>query len=71
MTEPGDPVDRFSGRPRVDENGVDPDQVDDFMRLTPAERLRRIEEFANFILTVRRSQGLSDNVPDWTGQDIP
>ena len=51
----------INGRPRLDENGVDLDQLDAFMRLTPAERLRQLEEFAQFVLIARRAQGFDDD----------
>ena len=50
-----------NGRARVDENGVDLDQLDSFLRLTPAERLRQLEEFAQFVLIARRAQGCNDD----------
>ena len=43
---------------RVDENGIDLSLVEESLRLTPAERLRRLEQFAKFAISVWRSRGL-------------
>jgi hypothetical protein len=56
MTDSCDPPESFNGHPRLDENGVDLDVLETFMRLTPTERLRRVEEFAQFILIARESK---------------
>lgn len=43
---------------RVDENGIDLSLVEEWLRLTPAERLRRLEQFASFAISAWRAQGL-------------
>jgi hypothetical protein len=42
---------------RVDENGIDLSVVEESLRLTPAERLDTLEEFARFTIAVWQSQG--------------
>jgi hypothetical protein len=39
--------------PDVDENGVDRAQIREMLRLTPEERLRRVEEFVEDALEIR------------------
>jgi hypothetical protein len=39
--------------PDVDENGVDRAQIRAMLRLTPEERLRRVEEFVEAALEIR------------------
>jgi hypothetical protein len=39
--------------PDIDESGVDRAQVRDMLRLTPEERLRRVEEFVESALEIR------------------
>jgi hypothetical protein len=53
--------DELDGFPPTDENGVDLSQLDYMLSLTPAERLRRAQSFANFILNVRRLNGIEGN----------
>jgi hypothetical protein len=43
--------------PDIDENGVDLAQVRQMLDLTPAERLTRMAEFMNSLLTVRALNG--------------
>jgi hypothetical protein len=45
---------------RVDENGIDLEQIKYQLSLTPAERLRRLEAFAEFILTARQRNGVAE-----------
>jgi len=40
-------------RPDVDENGVDRAQIREMLRLTPEERLRRVEAFVEAALEIR------------------
>lgn len=40
-------------QPDVDENGVDRAQIRQMLRLTPEERLRRVEEFVESALEIR------------------
>ena len=42
---------------RVDEHGIDLSLVEDSLRLTPAERLDRLEQFARFAVAVWQGQG--------------
>ena len=42
-----------TGRPDVDENGVDRAQIREMLRLTPEERLRRVEAFVEAALEIR------------------
>jgi hypothetical protein len=37
----------------VDQNGVDREQIRAMLRLTPEERLRRVEEFVDGVLAIR------------------
>jgi hypothetical protein len=39
--------------PELDENGVDRAQIREMLRLTPEERLRRVEEFVESALQIR------------------
>ena len=45
---------------RVDENGIDLEQIEYQLSLTPAERLTRLEAFAEFVLTTRRLNGVAE-----------
>ncbi len=45
---------------RVDENGIDLEQIEYQLSLTPAERLRRLEEFVEFVLTTRQRNGVDE-----------
>jgi hypothetical protein len=48
---------------RTDVSGnVDIEQIRSSLFLTPAERLRRLEEFAEFVLAARRK----NRVPEWS-----
>ena len=47
----------IDGFPPQDENGVDLSQLDWMLSLSPAERLRRAQSFANFVLKVRHLNG--------------
>jgi len=40
-------------QPAIDENGVDRAQIREMLRLTPEERLRRVEEFVESTLEIR------------------
>ena len=40
-------------RPDIDENGVDRAQIREMLRLTPEERLRRVEAFVEAALEIR------------------
>jgi chemotaxis signal transduction protein len=40
-------------RTLCDENGVDREQIREMLRLTPAERLARVEEFVEGVLEIR------------------
>jgi hypothetical protein len=39
--------------PDIDENGVDRAQIRAMLRLSPEERLRRVEEFVESVLEIR------------------
>ena len=43
---------------RVDENGIDLSLLEDWLRLTPAERLKQLEQLAEFAISAWRAQGL-------------
>jgi hypothetical protein len=43
---------------RVDEHAIDLSLVEEWLRLTPAERLDRLEQFARFAIAVWQAQGL-------------
>lgn len=43
---------------RVDENGIDLERIDYNLSLTPAERLRNLEAYAEFIISTRRRNGV-------------
>lgn len=40
--------------PDIDENGVDRAQIRAMLELTPEERLRRVEQFVESVLEIRR-----------------
>ncbi len=39
--------------PDIDENGVDRAQIRQMLRLSPEERLRRVEEYVDSVLEIR------------------
>jgi hypothetical protein len=41
-------------RPDIDDNGVDRAQIRAMLALTPAERLRRVEEFLESTIEIRK-----------------
>ena len=43
--------------PDVDENGVDGAQIREMLRLSPEERLRRVEDFVECVLEIREING--------------
>ena len=47
------PRDATPAAPDIDENGVDREQIRAMLRLTPEERLRRVEEFVESALEIR------------------
>ncbi len=49
--EPTQP--RVPDAPDIDENGVDRAQIRHMLRLSPEERLRRVEEFVDSVLEIR------------------
>jgi hypothetical protein len=44
--------------PEIDENGVDRSQIRAFLRLTPGERLRRAEQFAEATMRIWEQNGV-------------
>ena len=44
--------------PEIDENGVDRSQIRAALRLTPVERLRRVEEFVEGTMRVWEQNGI-------------
>jgi hypothetical protein len=48
----------FPEFPPQDENGVDLEQIASHLRMTPAERLTSAEQYAEFVLAVRRANGI-------------
>lgn len=56
--------------PPIDENGVDLSLIQYCLSLTPAQRLRAAQDFANWVLDVRRRNGITwdpDRHQDLTG----
>jgi hypothetical protein len=52
--------------PPTDETGdVDLSLVDYWLSLTPEQRLKQLEEFANFIVSARRANG----VEEWSNSE--
>jgi hypothetical protein len=43
--------------PDIDENGVDRAQIREMLRLSPEERLRRVEDFVDSVLEIREING--------------
>jgi hypothetical protein len=43
--------------PDIDENGVDRAQIREMLRLSPEERLRRVEDFVESVLEIREING--------------
>jgi len=43
--------------PDIDENGVDRAQIREMLRLSPEERLRRVEDFVESVLEIREVNG--------------
>ena len=57
----------LNGSPPIDENGVDLSVIDYCLSLTPAQRLQQAQSFANFILSVRKLNGIQ-GIP-WENHD--
>jgi hypothetical protein len=53
VTEPEPETDRFS------DDGVDRTQIREMLRLSPAERLQRLQDLVESILRVREANGFS------------
>jgi hypothetical protein len=47
-------ADESPAPPDIDENGVDRAQIREMLALSPAERLRRLEQVVSGILEIRR-----------------
>jgi len=47
------PQPSFPVEPDIDENGVDRAQIRAMLRLSPEERLRKVEEFVEGVLEIR------------------
>lgn len=60
-------VQDLNGSPLVDENGIDLSVIDYCLSLTPAQRLQQAQSFANFILGVRKLNGI-EGIP-WENHD--
>ncbi len=46
-------TDTASVEPAVDDQGIDREQIREMLRLTPEERLRRVQEFVESVLEIR------------------
>lgn len=57
MTIEASPDDAFP-MPEIDENGVDRSQIRAFLKLTPVERLRRAEQFAEDTMQIWEQNGI-------------
>jgi hypothetical protein len=53
VAQPPVPASSKPGLPDIDENGVDRAQIREMLRLTPEERLRRVEAFVEAALEIR------------------
>lgn len=59
------PPDELGQVVRTDASGdVDVSLVECFLALTPAQRLERVEQFANTILTIWKSRGIEWSVSE-------
>ena len=54
MQLPAHESDGPAATPDIDENGVDRAQIRAMLRLTPEERLLRVEEFMDSMIAIRR-----------------
>ena len=54
MRRPPAAEDAAPAEPDIDENGVDRAQIRAMLALSPEERLRRVEEFRDSLLEIRR-----------------
>ncbi len=54
-SEPQQPL--VPDAPDIDENGVDRAQIRQMLRLSPEERLRRVEEYVDSVLEIRAING--------------
>jgi hypothetical protein len=54
-SEPRQPL--VPAAPDIDENGVDRAQIREMLRLSPEERLRRVEDYVESVLEIREING--------------